>query len=199
MLASGFLVSSSLLRRENWLILRPMSCFAWLPAISLPVPLLPCTSPPLTFQDFQELGHRYGLTVGTLLRSFCPTFKEQVLHRKYFYQTATLLKEGIMRLSGGSFDTDMNSFMCTIDRRMLVLFSLSFTASFIFFLSLFLCSRSRILPSAWTLNLANWWRGVIFILPRLSWKTSFFLMNKSSLFWMLFSPLRFLSLVALSL
>lgn len=65
------------------------------------------------------IGHRNGMEVGTLLRAFCKNFQEQVKYRKYFYKNATLVKEGILRLQGGSFDTDLNSFYCAVDRRML--------------------------------------------------------------------------------
>lgn len=55
---------------------------------------------------FHAIGHRNGMDVGILLRSFCKNFEEQVKNRKYFYKNATMIKEGIVRLQSG-IDSDL--------------------------------------------------------------------------------------------
>ena len=70
--------------------------------------------------EIQALGHRRGCNVGTLLRAFCDSFEEQIRSRSYFYKNSKLIKEGIIKISGGSgLDDDLMDSYVTIDRRML--------------------------------------------------------------------------------
>ena len=47
------------------------------------------------------MGFGYGggnntFTVGELLRLFCPSLKDQIKHRMFFYKMATLVREGMI-------------------------------------------------------------------------------------------------------
>lgn len=62
-----------------------------------------------------------NLLVSDILQIFCPTFKEQVEKRTYFYRSAKLVQRGIIRLRSSShymYD-DLADYVVTIDRRMM--------------------------------------------------------------------------------
>eukprot|EP01117_Protostelium_nocturnum_P002988 TRINITY_DN13919_c0_g1_i1.p1 TRINITY_DN13919_c0_g1~~TRINITY_DN13919_c0_g1_i1.p1 ORF type:complete len:1057 (+),score=459.92 TRINITY_DN13919_c0_g1_i1:75-3245(+) len=70
--------------------------------------------------DVQSLGYSRGIDVGTVLRSYAKGLEEQINKRKYFYKGSKMIKEGIIRISGGSaLDDDLITAYLTVDRRML--------------------------------------------------------------------------------
>eukprot|EP01083_Nonionella_stella_P073466 198656_1 len=61
-----------------------------------------------------------ALSVFLLLTIHCSTLHEQIAHRKYFYKSATLVKEDIIQVSEGhSNNRDLTCCNVTIDRRMI--------------------------------------------------------------------------------
>ncbi|KAJ6241738.1 atpase [Anaeramoeba flamelloides] len=70
-------------------------------------------------QEMMNSGVSRGSTVENLLRVFCDTLEDQITKRKYFYKSATLIKDGILHVSGTGLDNDLNSQFIMIDRRML--------------------------------------------------------------------------------
>lgn len=47
------------------------------------------------------------VTVGTLIRFFSGSLIEQIQNRKYFYKSATLIKEGILTVRSYNFSADL--------------------------------------------------------------------------------------------
>ena len=54
-----------------------------------------------------------------LLLSFCPSLADQISHRRYFYKSATLIREGVLNLNGQDFAGDLTMCDVEMDRRML--------------------------------------------------------------------------------
>ena len=48
-------------------------------------------------------------TVGELLRLFCPSLKDQIKHRMYFYKMATLVREGMIIVHNSGLTGDPTS------------------------------------------------------------------------------------------
>ena len=47
--------------------------------------------------------------VGDLLQLFCPTLEEQIHHRKYFYKSASLIREGMVVVHNSGLTGDPSS------------------------------------------------------------------------------------------
>ena len=45
-------------------------------------------------------------TVGEVLRLFCPSLKDQIKNRMYFYKTATLVREGMIIIHNAGLTGD---------------------------------------------------------------------------------------------
>lgn len=52
--------------------------------------------------EIHALGYGRSFSVGTILRAFSSTFEEQIHRRSYFYKGSKMVKEGIIRISGGT-------------------------------------------------------------------------------------------------
>ena len=59
------------------------------------------------------------MQVEVLLRAFSHTLQAQIEHRKYFYKSAVLVREGILVLHGDELGADLTQTLAEIDRRML--------------------------------------------------------------------------------
>jgi len=57
--------------------------------------------------------------VNDLLNSFSSSLEKQISNRRYFYKSATLVKEGVLNLQGSDFMSDLTDCSLEIDRRML--------------------------------------------------------------------------------
>ena len=54
-----------------------------------------------------------------LLRAFSHSLQAQIEHRKHFYKSAVLVREGILVLHGDELGADLTQTLAEIDRRML--------------------------------------------------------------------------------
>mmetsp|Transcript_55125 Transcript_55125/g.109460 ORF Transcript_55125/g.109460 Transcript_55125/m.109460 type:complete len:1218 (-) Transcript_55125:466-4119(-) len=59
------------------------------------------------------------MQVEVLLRAFSHSLQQQIEHRKYFYKSAVLTREGILVLHGDELGADLTQTLAEIDRRML--------------------------------------------------------------------------------
>ena len=59
------------------------------------------------------------MQVEVLLRAFASSLQQQIKHRRYFYKTAVLVREGILVLHGDELGADLTQTLAEIDRRML--------------------------------------------------------------------------------
>ena len=59
------------------------------------------------------------MQVEVLLRAFSHSLQHQIEHRKYFYKSAVLVREGILVLHGDELGADLTQTLAEIDRRML--------------------------------------------------------------------------------
>ena len=61
------------------------------------------------------------ITVNTILTIFCPSFKEQVAHRVYFYKSSRLLRHGLIKIHRGRWHQggDLVDQGVELDRRVL--------------------------------------------------------------------------------
>lgn len=59
-----------------------------------------------------------NFTVGALIGLYCDSFEEELRYRSYFYKSARLVKEGIIRLSD-SWERELMNTSVELDRRML--------------------------------------------------------------------------------
>jgi len=59
------------------------------------------------------------MQVEVLLRAFSHTLQAQIEHRKHFYKSAVLVREGILVLHGDELGADLTQTLAEIDRRML--------------------------------------------------------------------------------
>jgi len=59
------------------------------------------------------------MQVEVLLRAFASSLQQQIRHRRYFYKTAVLVREGILVLHGDELGADLTQTLAEIDRRML--------------------------------------------------------------------------------
>ena len=50
-----------------------------------------------------------GTSVGELLRLFCTDLEEEIAHRKYFYKSATLVREGMISVHNSGLTGDTNN------------------------------------------------------------------------------------------
>ena len=50
-----------------------------------------------------------GTTVGELLRLCCTDLEEEIAHRKYFYKSATLVREGMIIVHNSGLTGDTNN------------------------------------------------------------------------------------------
>ena len=50
-----------------------------------------------------------GTSVGELLRLFCVDLEEEIAHRKYFYKSATLVREGMIIVHNSGLTGDTNN------------------------------------------------------------------------------------------
>ena len=78
------------------------------------------------FLQFQT--HRFRLhdtSVGELLHLFCADLEEQIAHRKYFYKSGTLVREGMIIINNSGLTGDTNNcdvssvcivWVCTVQR-----------------------------------------------------------------------------------
>eukprot|EP01137_Pigoraptor_chileana_P029176 Opistho-2@14032 len=57
--------------------------------------------------------------VGQLVHLFSESFEQEVMHRKYFYKNATLIREGVIQLSDSGFGGELMNTTVEVDRRML--------------------------------------------------------------------------------
>ncbi len=69
----------------------------------------------------QALKDVQNLVVSEVLQIFCPTFKDQVQKRTYFYRSSKLVKRGIIRVRWRPhyLSEDLADCVVTIDRRMM--------------------------------------------------------------------------------
>ncbi len=51
---------------------------------------------PFQFQNFDMRISPNMVQVGDVLRIFCEDLEEQIQHRKYFYKSSTLVREGMV-------------------------------------------------------------------------------------------------------
>ncbi|KAJ5071330.1 atpase [Anaeramoeba ignava] len=58
------------------------------------------------------------VTVEMLLKMFCKNLKEQVMNRKYFYKSGSLVRDRIIQFSGSMLESSLNSMEVFVDRRM---------------------------------------------------------------------------------
>ena len=56
--------------------------------------------------------------VEVLLRAFSHSLQQQIEHRKHFYKSAVLVREGILVLHGDELGADLTQTLAEIDRRM---------------------------------------------------------------------------------
>ena len=49
------------------------------------------------------------MSVGELLRLFCVDLEEEIAHRKYFYKSATLVREGMIIVHNSGLTGDTNN------------------------------------------------------------------------------------------
>ena len=73
----------------------------------------------MQFQHYDVRISANYVQVGELLRVFCADLEEQILHRKYFYKSATLVHEGMVVIHNSGLTGDPTSATVEIDRRML--------------------------------------------------------------------------------
>ena len=59
------------------------------------------------------------MQVEVLLRAFSHSLQQQIEHRKYFYKSAVLVREGILVLHGDDLGADLTQTLAEVDRRML--------------------------------------------------------------------------------
>jgi SpoVK/Ycf46/Vps4 family AAA+-type ATPase len=59
------------------------------------------------------------MQVEVLLRAFSHSLQQQIEHRKHFYKSAVLVREGILVLHGDELGADLTQTLAEIDRRML--------------------------------------------------------------------------------
>lgn len=74
---------------------------------------------PNKFQSYEVRISAQGTSVGELLRLFCTDLEEEIAHRKYFYKSATLVREGMIIVHNSGLTGDTNNATVEIDRRML--------------------------------------------------------------------------------
>ncbi|XP_065889621.1 uncharacterized protein [Dysidea avara] len=74
---------------------------------------------PNKFQSYEVRVSARGTSVGELLRLFCTDLEEEIAHRKYFYKSATLVREGMISVHNSGLTGDTNNATVEIDRRML--------------------------------------------------------------------------------
>uniref|UniRef100_A0A0G4HU76 AAA+ ATPase domain-containing protein n=1 Tax=Chromera velia CCMP2878 TaxID=1169474 RepID=A0A0G4HU76_9ALVE len=60
-----------------------------------------------------------GMSVGTLLSLFCASLDEQIRSRRFFYKSATLIREGVVSLNQPVFTGDLLEASVEVDRRLL--------------------------------------------------------------------------------
>ena len=63
----------------------------------------------LQFQSYEVRISGQGTTVGELLRLFCTDLEEEIAHRKYFYKSATLVREGMIIVHNSGLTGDTNN------------------------------------------------------------------------------------------
>ena len=51
----------------------------------------------------------HGTLVGGLLRLFCTDLEEEIAHRKYFYKSSTLVREGMIIVHNSGLTGDSNN------------------------------------------------------------------------------------------
>lgn len=63
--------------------------------------------------QFQAMNFRLNApsspSVGELLRLFCADLEEEIAHRKYFYKSATLVREGMIIVQNSGLTGDTNN------------------------------------------------------------------------------------------
>ncbi|CAB9508086.1 cycle protein 48 homolog AF_1297 [Seminavis robusta] len=69
---------------------------------------------PVERNEVQKLS----ASVGDLISSFCVSLESKMTHRRYFYRSGTLLREGIINISQPGIMTDLTACNVELDRRM---------------------------------------------------------------------------------
>lgn len=65
------------------------------------------STPPLPqFQHYEVRISSNYCNVGDLLRVFCDSLEDQILHRKYFYKSATMVHEGMILVHNSGLTGD---------------------------------------------------------------------------------------------